>query len=149
VIISIRKKGQARKKGFSPLGVLRHPLVTWLTALLVLIQLGTAAIHLAVAATPSEQAVVALSAAIGQTVSLCGHSGENGHSGGPRHSSSCCDDCPLCRLSHHAEAILPERAAPLHALTYLVAALSPRQDPPSLPTIFFSTAQPRAPPVPV
>ncbi|MGC1558468.1 MAG: hypothetical protein WA820_01330, partial [Bradyrhizobium sp.] len=74
----------------------------------------------------------------------------NDRSGGPHQSSSCCDDCPPCRLSHHAVAILPERAPPLLALTYLVAtAPSPRQDAPPLPTIAFSNAQPRAPPVPV
>ena len=100
------------------------------------------------AASPRQQAEAALSAAIGEDVSLCAQAGD--HPGAPIPGHSCDDDCPLCRIAGHTAAILPERAAPPLVLADFVAAvLIPRDNAPALAPIPFSNAQPRAPPVPV
>jgi hypothetical protein len=127
------------------LAALRRPYASWIAVLALLVQLAAVAVQPAQAQAPHEQAAAALSAAIGQPVSLCDQ-GDADHSGGSNHSS-CCDDCPLCRLSHHAAAILPQWIA------HVIDAASPRtdhfgllrEDQPS-PQIFFDSARPRAPP---
>ena len=100
------------------------------------------------AGSPRQQAAAALSAAIGEDVSLCAKADD--HPGAPTPGHSCDDDCPLCRIASHAAAILPGRAAPPLVLAKLVATvLIPRDNAPALAPIPFSNAQPRAPPVPV
>jgi invasion protein IalB len=139
-----RKKLTPRGRG-SLLDALRRPYASWFAVLALLIQLAAIAARPADAQTQREQAAAALSAAIGQPAPLCDQ-GAGAPSGGS-HPPSCCDDCPLCRLSHHAVAILPQRVAEI------VVVARPERDHfvvigDDAPTRrhFFDSARPRAPP---
>jgi hypothetical protein len=141
-----KRKSETSVGRGSFLAALRRPYASWFAVLALLIQLAAVAARPAEAQTPREQAAAALSAAIGQPAPLCDQGGAN-PSGGTHHPS-CCDDCPLCRLSHHATAILPQWVAEVIAIAspardYLVVR---RDDEPS-PQSFFDSARPRAPPV--
>jgi Protein of unknown function (DUF2946) len=134
----------SRRRG-SILAALRRPYASWIGLLALLIQLTVVAALPAQTQTPREQAASALSAAIGAPVALCDQA--DADRSGKSHHSSCCDDCPLCRLSHHAAAILPEWIA------QAIAATSPQSDDfgaigsdQPAPQIFFDNARARAPP---
>jgi hypothetical protein len=123
----------------------------WLAVLALVLQLGFGGVsHWAAAgASAAELAATGLSAAVGQEVSLCAE-GAGGHSGAPDPSYPCCDDCALCGFACHSAALAPQRAAGLIAPTRAVAAeFEAGADENALPPVFFSTARPRAPPVPV
>jgi hypothetical protein len=133
-----------RRRG-SRLDVFRRPCASWLAVLALLVQLAAVAARPAEAHTPREQAAAALSAAIGQPAPLCDQGGADPSDNS--HHPSCCDDCPACRLSQHAAAILPQWIAEVVAVAtpardhHVVV----RDDRPFRQT-FFDSARPRAPP---
>jgi len=105
-----------RKPDKRLLTLLRRPAASWFAALILIVQLGLSAAPTAQTASSAERAA-ALSAAIGQQVSLCA---EGDHSGAPDRSRPCCDDCALCGSS-------PCGAAPI-ALLRVALLLAPDRD---------------------
>jgi len=134
----------------SPLAALRRPFAAWFAVLAVIIQLGVAALHPAMAAAQRDLAAAALSAAIGQDVSLCDHPGDDSGGAPAGNGHSCDDDCPLCRIASHAAAILPKPAvSPLVLGAPASTVLIPGRSERALAPVAHSTARPRAPPIPV
>ena len=144
---TMTRRGQTRRKsGGAIFAFLRRPIATWLAVLALFVQvigLGVAP----TAASPEQQAAAALSAAIGQQVSLCAQ-GE--HSGAPDQSCPCCGDCALCGLFHcGATAPVALRVIALLAPERSTATrLYPDDEAAERPPISVLTARPRAPPVP-
>jgi hypothetical protein len=118
--------------------------------LALVLQLGSAPSHNAMASPAEADAIAALgalNALLGPNVALCLH--EDGSApGSPSHDShSCCDDCALCHAVGHLAALVPAShaaptifARPSHALSLPAAAGIARAR-------FAATAQPRAPPI--
>lgn len=141
----IRRDQTRRKSGRALFALRRRPIAAWFAALALLVQVGFGAAP--TVASPEQQAAEALSAAIGQQVSLCAQ-GE--HSGAPDQSCPCCGDCALCGLFHCGAAapialrvialLAPEPASP--------GRLRPDDGAFARPLVFISSARPRAPPVP-
>jgi hypothetical protein len=134
-----------RKSGRAVFAVLRRPAATWFAALALLVQMiGFGAAP--TAASAEQRAAAALSAAIGQQVSLCAQ-GE--HSGGPDQSCPCCDDCALCGVAGcSAAAPLADRVIALLAPERVAPAQFPTDNQaPARPPVVFSSARPRAPPL--
>jgi hypothetical protein len=144
--MAIRRTQRASgRRGLAPL---RRPWTAWLAALALVFQLGFGGVsHWAAAgASATELAVTALSAAVGQEISLCAESA-GGHSGAPNTSFPCCDDCALCGFACHSAALAPQRAAaPFASRRIAAAAPIPRDDAGASPPLFLSNGRPRAPP---
>jgi hypothetical protein len=142
---SVMRRNQTRRKtGRAIFAFLRRPAATWLAVLALLVQvIGFGAAP--TAASPEQQAAVALSVAIGQQVSLCAQ-GE--HSGAPDQTCPHCDDCALCGfacsgapapLARVFALLAPERANP--------TLLHPDDEAPARPPVRSFAARPRAPPI--
>jgi hypothetical protein len=140
----IRRNRTRRKTDKALCALLRRPVATWFAVLVLVVQvIGFAA---APAAASPEQRAAALSAAIGEQVSLCAQ-GE--HSGAPDQSCPCCGDCALCGLACCAAPALVERVAALLAPERAPPASFPTEDEAAArPPILVPAARPRAPPVP-
>ncbi len=140
----IRRDQTSRKTGRAIFALLRRPVAAWFAVLALLVQvIGFGAAP--TAASPEQRAAAALSAAIGQQVSLCAQ-GE--HSRSSDKSCPCCDDCALCGFSCIGAPALAERVvALLTPARTLVSAFLP-DDGTAPPPVLFSAGRPRAPPVP-
>jgi hypothetical protein len=141
----IRRDQTRRKSGSAPFALLRRPVAVWFAALALLVQIGFGVAP--TAASPEQRAAAALSAAIGQQVSLCAQ-GE--HSGAPDQSCPCCGDCALCGL-FHCGAAAPTALRVIALLAPEPARLGrlrPDDEALARPLVFISSARPRAPPVP-
>jgi hypothetical protein len=126
---------------------LRRSPFGWLVAFALFFQLGLAANHGQAAPSSLELAAAALSAAVGQEVSLCAEHGGD-HSGAPDHS--CCDDCAFCGAACHSTAIPPQDVAEILAPERVSRkGVAAPITPPLLAANFFFAARPRAPPIPV
>jgi hypothetical protein len=146
--MAIRRVGTQRASGRRGLAPLRQPCAAWLAALALVLQLGFGGVsHWAAAgASAAEHAVTALSAAIGQEVSLC--AGGAGGPGPPGPSYPCCEDCTLCGFACHSSALAPQHAAaPFGPQRIAAAAFRRRQDADAAPPLFQSNGRPRAPPL--
>jgi hypothetical protein len=126
---------------------LRRRPFAWLVAFALFLQLGFAANHGPAAPSSVELAAAALSAAVGQEVSLCAEHGDD-HSGAP--DRSCCNDCAFCGAACHSGAIPPTDVADILAPECVSHdAVAAKIAPPLFTANFFFAARPRAPPVPV
>jgi hypothetical protein len=98
------------------------------------------------AASPEQRAAAALSAAIGQQVSLCAQ-GE--HSGAPDQSCPCCDDCALCGVAcWGAPTPLAGRVVALLAPARIAPVRFPNDDQAAAhPPLVISSVRSRAPPL--
>lgn len=136
-----------RKGRVGLFAALRRPAFAWIAAFALFFQLGLAGSHGPATPSSAELAAAALSAAVGQQVSLCAEHGEH-HPGAP--DRSCCDDCAACGAARHSSAIPPQGVAELLAPERVSHnAVTALLNPPPLAANFFSAARPRAPPVPV
>jgi hypothetical protein len=124
--------------------------VAWVAILALVLQLGMAPAHPAMASSAEADAVAALGALsvlLGPNVALCLH--EDGSApGSPSHDQhDCCGDCAPCQSASHAAAIVP----PDHAIPVRFAGLAGRLAAFDAPAIAkarsLAFAQPRAPPV--
>jgi hypothetical protein len=142
---------KARRRGAATLlARLRGLFATWLAALVLFVQLGLNAAYAPTAASSADLAAAALSAAIGQEVSLCDQNGPSHHPGAPGRSCPCCDDCALCRLATHVVALAPERlATSIAPAGFIAAPFASHRTARAPPSFVFPSARPRAPPVPV
>jgi hypothetical protein len=146
----MKSGGLARTRRMARVGLfarLRRPSFAWIAAFALFFQLGLTGAHAPTAPSSVDIAAAALSAAVGQEVSLCAEHGGD-HSGAP--DRSCCDDCAVCGAACHPGAIPPQDVAEILAPERVsregVAA------PINLPrpaANFFFAARPRAPPIPV
>jgi hypothetical protein len=147
--VKVRRKRTNGGAGAASLVRLRGSAFAWVAALALILQIGLSAAHGPTKVSSAELAAAALSAAIGQQVSLCAE-GAGGHSGAPDGSSPCCDDCALCSVGCHLGAAALQRVATLLAPQSVIAeVLTSPVDAPSRPPTFFSSARSRAPPLPV
>jgi hypothetical protein len=130
--------------------LVRSTFVAWMAILALVLQLGSAPSHNAMASRSEADAVAALGALkalLGPNVALCLH--EDGSApGSPSHDShGCCQDCALCHSAGHLAALLPpSHAAPAIFARY-VAPLRLPEGPNLAKPRFAASAQPRAPPI--
>jgi hypothetical protein len=143
----VKRDRTRRAAGVGLLARLRRPAAAWIAALALVLQIGFSAAQAPTSAASAELAAAALSAAIGQQVSLCAEPGGD-HSGAPGHAFPCCVDCALCAAccplapsQSLAALFAPERLS--------VEALAPRVEAEARLPTFFSAARSRAPPLPV
>jgi hypothetical protein len=128
----------------------RSSFVAWIAILALVLQLGSAPSHNAMASHSEADAVAALGALkalLGPNVALCLH--EDGSApGSPSHDShGCCDDCALCHAAGHLAALV----AASHAIPAIFSSYSHSLSIPADAGIakprFAASAQPRAPPI--
>jgi hypothetical protein len=109
VVTTRRCIAKARRRAVAWTKRFRSAFVAWLAVLAVLMQLGSAAQHPAVANPAQSDAVAALdalTALLGPHVVLCEHD-DGSAPGSPAHDPRSCCDCALCQLTGHAAALLP------------------------------------------
>jgi hypothetical protein len=142
-------RARKRRRGNGARRWIRSSFVAWIAVAALVLQLGSAPAHRAMASSSEADAVAALgalSALLGPNVALCLH--EDGSApGAPSHDShDCCVDCALCQSIGHTAALVP----PATAVPVVFAALAERLGVPDAPAIaeprLVAAAQPRAPP---
>ena len=142
------RDGPRNRRGGGLFSVLRRPFAAWIAALAILVQLTAGAAPTPQVASPAESAALALSAAIGQTVVLCGK-GAGDPAGAPHHGPPCCNDCTLCHGAGCAAA-LPVACLDWSAVSgQAVVALGKRQSQHVALLFRGANARSRAPPIPV
>ncbi len=142
------KDGPRNRRGGRLFTVLRRPFAAWIAALAILVQLTAGAAHTPQDASPAESAALALSAAIGQTVALCGE-GAGGSAGAPHHGAPCCNDCTLCHAAGCAAALSVACVGWSAVPGDGVVALGERHYPRVTSVFQGANARSRAPPIPV